>query len=238
MDRVFDSFEKMLIFIKHHEDWFTFTGEKLQRVLDLYKTGFLLVMKNPFSLGLRTILINHDIDITKFNSDDLFRLYCLVVTILSHDMQAQVCGLNVVVDFRGVTMSYLTFLPLKAFFEFLSPIKSVPMRYKNICIVGVPPFASQFLYVIKLGLSDTMLDRLHIVNELSDVWNHIDRSQMTEKYGGTNVESEAEEDFLKIIADKIDDVNQYLGFIIDIVKAQGMKNIHGNYGTFRKLEID
>jgi hypothetical protein len=240
MDRAFDSFEKALIFIKTHGDWFDTSEETLKRTLDLYDSGFLRVTKERDSLGRRTLFINQlDLDIDKFNSDDIFRLHCIVSPFLSHEEESQLCGVNYVADFRGqVTMRHMAMLPFKAVFDFVSQIKITPLRYKSISIIGLPTFATQFLQMIKLALSDKMLKRLHVLNDIDDLWTFVEKDTMTEKYGGKCTEKETAEEFRNIIVDRMEKWKEFLDFEIDLEKAKELKGVNETVGSFRKLEID
>lgn len=239
MDKVFDSFEKALIFVRNHEDWFDWNGDRLQRANDLYNSGFLKVMKHRDSEGRRVIIGNNKLDMSRFNADDVFRLHCMIILSLALEEETQINGAIIIDDFTaGITMKYLTMFPLKSIYDFTLQLKVTPIRLKNIFIVGLPSFAAQFLNILKLGLSEVMHKRLQVLDNLSDLWSFVDQSIMTKDYNGTIDEDDAIEDFRKILEPKLDELRKFLEFDLDMSKAASLKNNHENIGSFRKLEID
>ncbi|KAG5669806.1 hypothetical protein PVAND_000099 [Polypedilum vanderplanki] len=238
MNRVFDSFEKALIFAKEHEDWFDWKGEKLQKVFDLLDTGFLKVLKNRDRDGRRVILCNNEMDLDKFTADDVFRLNCVVVLALANEEITQLCGVTYIDDFTSATMKYITMFPLKSIYDFTVQLRATPIRLKNIILVGLPSFATQFVNIVKLGLSEVMNKRLQTLNDNTELWNFVDKSLVTKDYGGDADEKEAIEDFRKVIDENIDFVRNFFDYEIDMVKAEILKDTHENVGSFRKLEID
>ena len=238
MDRVFESFEKALIFIKTHEAWFDYTGERLERALALYKRGFLKVMKEADSEGRRILICNNDLDMTKYDADDVFRLHCLLISLLSIDERTQICGAIYIDDFTGISMKYMMMYPMKSIYEFTLQLKMTPIRLKKICLVGLPTFATQFLNIVKLALSDVMSKRFQVFDNISELWRVVEQTPMTKDYGGKSDENEVIEDFQKVIDEKLDVLLKFLDFDIDLSKAEALKNVHENVGSFRKLEID
>lgn len=239
MDKVFDSFEKALIFVRNHEDWFDWNGDRLQRAIDLYNSGFLKVMKNRDSEGRRVIIGNNKLDMAKFNADDVFRLHCMVILSLALEEETQINGAVIIDDLSaGITMKYLMMYPLKSIYDFTVQLKVTPIRLKSIFIIGLPSFAGQFLNVLKLGLSEVMHNRLQVLDNLSDLWSFVDQSRMTKDYDGTVDEDDAIEDFKRIMDAKLEELRKFLDFELDMDKAVALKNCHENIGSFRKLDID
>ncbi|XP_070497989.1 retinaldehyde-binding protein 1-like [Chironomus tepperi] len=239
MDRVCDTFEKALIFVRTHDDWFDFSEEKFNRIMELYDTGFLKVMKHRDSEGRRVVIANNSLDMEKYNADDVFRLHCLVFLILALEEETQICGIVYIDDFStGITMKYLSMFPLKSMYDFTIQLKVTPVRLKNICLVGLPSFATQFLNIVKLGLSEVMNQRLHVVDNASELGNYVDQSVMTKDYGGKLDGDECLKEFRKIIDANIDIVKAFFDFELDMTKAEVLKDYHENIGSFRKLEID
>lgn len=238
MDKVFESFEKALIFIKTHEAWFDYSGEKLERSLALYKRGLLKVMKERDSEGRRILICNNDLDMTKYDADDVFRLHCLLIMLLAIEEQTQICGAIYIDDFTGISMKYMMMYPLKSIYEFTLQLKMTPIRLKNICLVGLPTFATQFLNIVKLALSEVMSKRFQVFDNISELWNVVEQTAMTKDYGGKSDESEVIEDFQKVIDDKFDVLLKFLDFDVDLSMAEALKDVHENVGSFRKLEID
>jgi hypothetical protein len=222
-----------------HQDWFEWTGKKFDRIMELYDTGFLKVMKNRDSEGRRVVVVNNNIDMEKFDADDVFRLHCLVFLVLANEEETQLCGVVYIDDFStGITMKYLSMYPLKSTYDFTIQLKVTPVRLKSICLVGLPAFATQFLNIVKVGISEVMNQRLHVIDSPTDLKNHVDISAMTKEYGGEADGNECLEIFKKQILDEVDQLRLFFDFEIDMTKAEALKDYHENIGSFRKLEID
>lgn len=238
MDRVFESFEKALIFIRTHESWFDWSEERLEKALALYDRGFLKVMKERDSEGRRVMICNNDLDMMKYDADDVFRLHCLVIMVLAIEEPTQISGIVYIDDFTGITMKYLMMYPLKSIYEFTLQLKMTPVRLKNICLVGLPMFATQFLNIVKLALSEVMSKRFQVFDETKELWSVVEQKVMTKEYGGGSDEDDVIKDFRKVIDANLEYLRVFLDFDIDMSRADAMKNIHENVGSFRKLEID
>lgn len=239
MDRVCDSFEKALIFVRSHEGWFDFSGEKFKRSMELYDTGFLKVLKDRDSEGRRVVVVTNQLDMERFDADDVFRLHCLVFLVFAIEEETQICGIVYVDDFScGITMKYLSMYPLKSMYDFTIQLKVTPVRLKSICLVGLPAFATQFLNIVKLGLSDVMNERLHVIDNVAELGDFVDLSIMTTDYGGNADADECLKEFRKHIEGNVDMLREFLRFKIDMTKAEELKDYHESIGSFRKLEID
>lgn len=239
MDRVFDSFERTLIFAKVHDLWFDWRGEKLQKALDLYNDGAMKVMKQRDSDGRRVIIANNKVDMEKYDSDDVFRLYFLVFVIISMEVETQLCGSTYLMFCLNISMKYVTMYPLTSIYDFAAELKSAPLRINKITIVGLPTYAANLMNMVKLGLSDKMRDRLQMADNGPELWDSFDKKLFTADFGGDSDEQEAIDDFRKVIDEKIDDLRDFFeSYEIDMTKAEALKDTHGNVGSFRKLEID
>jgi hypothetical protein len=196
-------------------------------------------MKERDSEGRRVIICNNDLDMMKYDADDVFRLHCLVIMVLAIEESTQISGLIYIDDFTGITMKYLMMYPLKSIYEFTLQLKMTPVRLKNICLVGLPMFATQFLNIVKLALSETMSKRFQVFDETNELWSVVEQKVMTQDYGGKSDESDVIKDFRKVIDENVEIIRNFLDFELDLSKAEAMKNlVHENVGSFRKLEID
>lgn len=239
MDKVFDSFEKALIFTRQHPEWFDWQGDNLNRAIDLYNCGHLKVLKHRDSEGRRIIIGNNKLDMSRFNADDVFRLHCMIILSIAMEEETQINGAIFVDDFSsGITMKYLTMFPLKSIYDFTVQLKVTPIRLKNIFVIGLPMFAAQFLNVLKLGLSDVMHKRFQVLDDITDLWTFADQSIFTSDYGGEIDEKDAIDDFRVILDEKLIKLKKFLEFRLDMSKAEALKNYHESVGSFRKLEID
>ncbi|KAL7023003.1 hypothetical protein ACKWTF_012462 [Chironomus riparius] len=240
MDKVYESIEKTLLFIKRHDNWSNFHGENLQRALDLYDTGYIIVSKEHDSEGRRIIVCNHEMDLTKFNADDVFRLVVLLFSTLYNDEEAQIGGVIYISDARAANINYVTSFSLKSFFQFVTQLKSSPIRLKNIIAVGMPTFANQLMNIAKLAFSEKIKNRLMFMDSISDLPNEVDVSILSEEYGGKFATAELIENFKPKLIANANFMNEFIKKIeIDFSKV-GDKDFDETemLGTFRKLEID
>lgn len=239
MDKVFESFEKALLFIRTRESWFDWSDERLEKALKLYDRGFLKVMKERDSEGRRVMICNNDLDMDEHDSDDVFRLHVMVILVLALEEETQINGLVYIDDFTGISLKYLMMYPLKSIYEFTLQLRVTPIRLKNICLVGLPLFATQFLNIVKLALSEVMAKRFQVFDEIKDLWSVVEQRVMTKEYGGESNEQDVIKDFRKNLDENLKLIKEFLEFEIDMKKVEAMKNVeHESVGSFRKLEID
>lgn len=238
MDKVFESYEKTLIFVRSHKSWFDFSDQSLERALELYDRGFLKVMNERDSEGRRVMICNNDLDMSKYDADDVFRVHCLVFMVLALEEATQISGISHIDDFTGTSMKYIMLFPLKSIYEFTLQLRVTPFRLKNICVVGLPALATQFLNIVKMALSEVMNKRFQAFDDISQCWSVVDQKVMTHEYGGKSDATEVIKDFRKVIDENLESVKKFLDFEIDLSKAEALKDLHENVGSFRKLEID
>jgi len=63
MTNAFEQFEKCLLFIKAHEDWFKLSDEDYERALQLYESGYIKIMKKRDSEGRRNAVLRVAVEI-------------------------------------------------------------------------------------------------------------------------------------------------------------------------------
>jgi hypothetical protein len=239
MDRVFESFDRSSVIIKQHSSWFDYQGESLKRSLDLYDSGFLKVMKKRDSEGRRVVVCNNNTDLDKFNAEDMFRLQALIANILTMEEETQLSGVTYICDFRlNNSIKYFSSFPLKSISDFATQMKFLPIRFKKILIVGLPPYASQFFNIVKMGMSEKMRERMEVIDDINEVLKHVDKSVLTEDVGGDENEKETIEEFRKIIDANLESVKKFINYDVDLTKASAVCTELENIGSFRKLEID
>ncbi|KAG5669803.1 hypothetical protein PVAND_000096 [Polypedilum vanderplanki] len=244
MNKTYESIEKTVFFIKHHKNWSDWRGENLKRVIDLYDTGFLVVLKERDYEGRRIIVCRNRLDIAKFTADDVFRLYVLLFTALQNEEATQICGAIVIEDYSlGITMNFMMMFPIKHSYDFAIQLKSTPVRLKHLLIVGLPSFATNALNIFKHGLSDTIKKRLQVLNEFCEIKKYIDMSLLPKEYSNSGKYSKAEmleafKPWLLYHAEKIGNI--FNNVEVDFRKVDAYKHhyVDENIGSFRKLEID
>jgi len=236
MANAFEQFEKCLLFIKAHEDWFKLSNEDYERALQLYESGFIKIMKKRDSEGRRnTVFTSCRGDPTKFNGDDVMNLQCILFPILINEEETQICGMNYINSCKNTTVSHLSLLAMKKTFDALTNLKVFPLSVKNIFIIGVPQFAMQALQMLKYVLTDKMRQRFHVFNEVTELPDENVKAALNDDCGNKEVENIRE-----LIKKHSDLLNTFLDFEIDMEKASESKNVKSfeNVGSFRKLEID
>lgn len=241
MDKTYESIEKTLIFLMHHKNWSDFQGENLKRALDLYDSGFMIVSKDLDSLGRRVVICKHEMDLMKFNSDDVFRLMSLVFSTLFMDEETQVGGVVYINDARRGTLHYVAALSLKSMYEYSVMLKSVPMRVKRLIMVGLPGFGTQLFNVAKSTYSEKLKKRIEAISDISELKNHVQLSVLPQEYGGTFTTAELKANFKPKMIEHAKYTDKfYSSFSINFSKVSAYKDLYDNdmIGTFRKLEID
>jgi hypothetical protein len=242
MDKAYESIEKATLFIKHHKNWSDWRGKNLQRAMDLYDSGHIVVLKERDFEGRRIVLCRNTIDMTRFNADDIFRLHVLVFTSLHNEEATQIAGAIFIDDFsEGITMNYLSMFPLKHVFEFAVQLKSTPVRLQHILVVGLPSFASNFLNMVKLGFTETMNKRLQALSHFSEVSNYVDFSLLPQENGGKVPQAEMLAEFKPWMLHCAEKMSNFFDNLeVDFNKAEAYKDQYQQeqIGSFRKLEID
>lgn len=240
MDRVFDSFERTIILSAQHPDWFDWRDQKLERILGLYNDGYLKVLNHHDSEGRRIVIANNNVNMNKYDADDIFRLHYLVFVLISHEEESQFCGISYILDANDrVTMKYLSMFPINSMYDYATTMMTAPIRMKSIFFVGLPSFASNFATVLKLGLSNKMKKRFMLLKNRKELFNHYDKKIFTKDFGGDVDEREVVDEFLKTILDEVEYNRLFFAELeVDIDKAIGQKKMHENVGCFRQIEID
>ncbi|XP_070509918.1 alpha-tocopherol transfer protein-like [Chironomus tepperi] len=236
MTNAFEQFEKCLVFIKTHEDWFKLSDEDYERALQLYEAGFIKIMKKRDAEGRRNAVFTSSLgDPNKFNGDDVMNLQCILFPMLISEEETQICGMNYINSCKNTTVSHLSLLSMKKSFDALTNLKVFPLSVKNIIIIGVPQFAAQAVNMMKYLLTDKMKKRFHVVNDVSELDDESVKAAFNDDCGDKEVENIRElvktySEYYKILMD----------FDIDMEKASASKNVKSfeNVGSFRKLEID
>lgn len=236
MANAFEQFEKCLLFIKTHEDWFKLSKEDYERALQLYESGFIKILKKRDSEGRRNAVFTSSLgDPNKFNGDDVMNLQCILFPILMNEEKTQICGMNYINSCKNTTVSHLSLLSMKKTFDALTNLKVFPLSVKNIFIIGVPQFATQALNMMKYVLTDKMRKRFHVFNEVSDLSDENVKVALSDDCGSKEVENIHE-----LIKKHSNMLNNFMDFDLDMEKATASKNVKSfeNVGSFRKLEID
>ena len=236
MANAFEQFEKCLLFIKTHEDWFKLSAEDYERALQLYESGFIKILKKRDSEGRRNAVFTSSLgDPNKFNGDDVMNLQCILFPILINEEETQICGMNYINSCKNTTVSHLSLLSMKKTFDALTNLKVFPLSVKNIFIIGVPQFAMQALNMLKYVITDKMRKRFHVFNEVSDLSDENVKAALSDDCGSKEVENIRE-----LVKKHSEMLSSFLDFDLDMDKASGSKNVKSfeNVGSFRKLEID
>jgi hypothetical protein len=241
MENVYESFEKMTIFMKKFPKWTHWTDENLNKCLELYETGYLYVLSERDNEGRRIIMCNNIVDSNRFDADDVSRLFNLISASLQFEEETQIAGIVFIGEFsKNISMSYFTMFPLKSIYEQISAIRHAPLRVKKIYLIGLPSFATQIINFIKRHLSDKIRKRVFIENNISDAAEIVDKSLLPLEYGGKIPRSEMIQNYKKNLLFTVDKINATLKkYDIDWAKVECKEQqVSESVGSFRKLEID
>jgi hypothetical protein len=241
MEKTCDSIEKTLMFIKNHKNWFNFYGDGLKRSLELYDSGYMMVSKERDYEGRRIVMCANKMDLNKFNSDDIVRLYFLVFTAIALEEESQIGGVIFIHDARYITFNYIAKISIKTMYDFSMEFRSFPVRLQGMILMGLPSVAQQLWNISKATYSEKLLKRVSAVDDIAGLRNLVDVSILAKEYGGTLSVAEIAADFRPKIVENATYWNDFCSkFDVDFYKANKSKDVYGTelIGSFRKLEID
>lgn len=240
MSKAFDCFEKTMIYVKTHPEWFNFQGESLERALELYEDGYVTVMKERDVDGRRIISVANKNIKEKFSGDDVLLLHTLAFTTISLEAETQIAGISYINSFQDAPSNFFGLFSLKSVFDFSSSVRNLPFRMKKIIFIGLPQIASQFFKVIRMAMSDSINERVQILSDVNELSKVIDISLLTRELGGKHSQTEAIDWMREKIKETAKIMTKHFQSVeVDIEKAEmlgGSKD--ENIGSFRTLEID
>lgn len=102
------------------------------------------------------------------------------------DDATQVQGMRVIVDFKGLELEFIKYVPL-SFMRvlFMALHDGYPARFKGFHIVHNNAFFTHFYSMLVMSVSKKLRQRLRVHgSDMSDLHKYIDRTILPEEYGG------------------------------------------------------
>lgn len=238
MDRVFKLYENYFVFRKTHPDWSDTREFVLERCKQLIRIGFIYPLMSTGSEGQKIVLLNHGkFDNENFSVDEIFPLLFHGISIFLEDQKTQICGIDLICNYSGVTLKYISSFSMKQHLNFVQfGLNSTPGRFKKIYIVNLPSFANHVIFVAKMAMTEKMKNRLITVKNMEKLSNFMDVKSLPEEFGGEISEHEIIKDFIDTFESSIERLKTTNSFELDLEKST--IETADNIGSFRKLEID
>lgn len=194
LDNAFKSFENFFIFRRKFTKWLILNDEEMNRVWNLFESGFAfpLIQRDPEHKKIIFIQVRK-FDTTRFASCDAIRLLALIVATLMEEEETQISGLSSISDYTDVTYQYFNLFSINDIKNFAHMTKIATVgREKENYFVNLPPFASFLFEVGKKALNEKLRKRLILTKSMNELTrNHIDKSMLPSEYeGGVASESE------------------------------------------------
>jgi hypothetical protein len=223
MDKVFESAEKFTTTFAQYPDWFDITPERLERCLQIIEAGTGVVFNNRDDHGRRVLLINPEMaGILKSSVPDLIRTMILAMFFLLLEDETQICGINIIVDCSRVTTDNIVPISIRTIVTLLDMVKMVPLRIKEVNLVGLPAFVVAVYEMVKGFMSEKLRSRVKFHKEYE-----------VPKYSKGDVVDARE---------KVEEMRDIMEKLLKIKVDPGVLEKYGksvdSVGSFRKLEID
>lgn len=261
MDRVFNTFENYILAQKKYSKWFDWKDEDFDKMMELYRTGYIYPLAERDAEGRKLIFIqlrklNPDYftsadairwDLRKSLQRTLFecllcfpwRLSAVISAALLEEEETQVGGVASIIDHGGITMKHTALFSVTDIVDFADCMKNAVGRYKQLYLVNLPTFAVFLLDVARSTLNDKLKARIILPKNMDDVKNYIDESLLPSEFGGDLPEAEHMEifnEYFRSVRPRLEEIKSKQ---IDWSKVPAIKSRTADaVGSFRKLEID
>ncbi|GLV36761.1 uncharacterized protein CBL_02404 [Carabus blaptoides fortunei] len=150
---------------------------------------------------------------------------------------------HIIADFSGTTFSHITKLLPATSLKCLQYLKNTfPNSIKSVHCINVPPFAQNFINLIKSILIKKLIERIHVHSDLDSLHKHINKELLPREYGGNGKSLlEYKEDWHKFMESQNDLVIQRTKIRsnekLRIGKLTNF-NMFGPEGSFRQINVD
>ncbi|XP_070509765.1 alpha-tocopherol transfer protein-like [Chironomus tepperi] len=228
MQKAYDSFEFTIRFIKSHPDWYLNPGPADYDYTHKPNSP-LTFLKNVDSKG-RRVAIYRMKNVDNFDHVEFFRRMFMTPLLFYFDIDAQINGVVLVVDFSEASMGKMRKVPVQLVYDAFQFSKYDVMRLQQINVIGMPSFFMPIYELAKKLTSSKIIQRFNFINDKKELSKHMDVSGLPIEYGG-----KADEllDFAAFESG-IEILNKIHKFNVNLSKIHE----HENVGSFRKLEID
>lgn len=229
MDRAYKTFESSLIFIKSHPEWYANPGPSDYEFTKQADSPVIFMKKRDAQ--------NRRIIIHKFknyknisDSNKIMRMMMLSQNLLTFTREDVEHGLVTIVDERELTFKTFTKFAPKDLIDSGKSTDILPIRYQKIFILGMPTFVQQLYLIAKSFMSKKVAERMHLIQNVEELKEHMDISLLTKEYGGSETELTDFDEFeygIKFL-------NILNKFEVNFSRIHEFENV----GSFRKLEVD
>jgi hypothetical protein len=229
MDKAYEAFERTMILMKSHPEWYALSNEDFRKQLHLLKAsaGFLKQRDSEGSkvFVMRLKIVNEQ----GISVNETFRLY--MNGFLGHlrDEETQIAGTIFVYDYSGVSFKFLKDFVCKETIHVTSNMSYFSFRTKKLILLNLPSFGTAIVETLMTFLSPKIKERFVFVKHLDDLHGHLDTSDLLTSDNEYNEENfEIDEESIMIAYDQIKSIE------VDLTKVKE----HENVGSFLSLEID
>jgi len=138
----------------------------------------------------RRILVTYSGEVwdpSRVTADQIFRIFYLVHLAALQEPQSQICGVVVIMDFKGLGMKQVKGLSPSFSLRLLTFIQeAMPMRLKEVHFVNQPFLFNMVWQMFKPFVKDKLKKRMFFHGDkMESLHKHIDPACLPEDYGGT-----------------------------------------------------
>jgi hypothetical protein len=228
IQKAYESFEFSVPFIQSHPEWYSNLGQADYEFTDKPNSPFIF-LKNLDAKGRRVYICKMR-NFEDFESVEYLRRHFLTPLLLTFDMNAQLNGVVIIMDFTDVSISKLRKIPIHSAYDSFRLSKLGVMRLQQLNIIGMPSYFKPIFEIAKTFTSAKILERINFVNDVDELLKCMDVSVLPKEYGGSSDELMDYGPFeLGVVY-----INKIHKFDVNFSKIQDFENV----GSFRKLEID
>lgn len=141
----------------------------------LYKTGYIYPLTERDEQGTKIVLIQlRRIDPEQFSSADAIRLSSVISAALLEEEETQIAGFTTIIDHEGATMKQISLFSVSDIVDLIQCCVNAVGRYKKVCLVNLPSFASFLFEVARSTMNEKMKQRIIHAKDMEDLKNHIE----------------------------------------------------------------
>lgn len=218
--------------------------KEFERSLKFFSGGFVYPLRYRDELGRKVLVMRQGKrDCDEFSSVDVLKMVRFAVTMAMEDEENQIAGFILIIDYEDMTLKHmLSPVDMKVAMDVLKTC--VGMRHKQYLLVNMSKVSQMAVELCKTFMSEKMKNRLTIINDKSELENHIKSlSCLPKELGGETPEAELIADFIELLKKNRDIFKKSWEAEIDWDKVPEEKLSTENYhfdeiGSFRKLQID
>lgn len=141
----------------------------------LYKTGYIYPLTDRDEEGRKLVFIQlRRLDPEHFTSADAIRLSTVISAALMEDEETQIGGFTTIIDHEGATMKQISLFSVADIVDLINCCKNAVGRYKQVCLVNLPSFATFLVDVARSTLHDKMKQRIVSAKNMEDLKKYVD----------------------------------------------------------------